>query len=63
MSTETLKDNYGDEIEVSTSGSGEVFLDMDDSKRVSSACAALTPKKARRLAKALKRAAKAAEAR
>lgn len=58
--TFTMKDTYGDPIEVCPEGvlDGRIYLTVTDGD--DNAQAALTPKKARKLAKALKRAAKEA---
>jgi hypothetical protein len=53
-----MKDNFGDPIEVKVLSVGDVILTVHDGHMRSSAMASLSPKKARRLAKALRKAAK-----
>lgn len=55
----TIKDTYGDDVIVDTLGN--VYLTVNDSASRSSANASLTPEQARKIARALKRAANVAE--
>lgn len=55
----TVKDTYGDDVVVDTCGN--VYLTVNDSARDSVAKASLTPEQARKIARALKRAANVTE--